>query len=160
MKTKVEIHDLFQNSYDELDGSIKSRVLNFIIKLQQDSDAYGLDFKQPKGAASKHVRTARVTDNYRAVLVNAGAEDDSDRLYLVAVKKHDDAYKFAETLTLQVNEKTGAAELYDPIALGDKLMGRVFDHLPVSKQTFEIRTERIATLIFGQIWRAVPTLGD
>ncbi|WIM87434.1 3'-5' exonuclease [Candidatus Mycobacterium wuenschmannii] len=118
MKTKVEIHDLFQNSYDELDGSIKSRVLNFIMKLQQDSEATGLDFKQPKGAASKHVRTARVTDNYRAVLVNAGSDDDSGRLYLVAVKKHDDAYKFAETLTLQVNEKTGAAELYDPIALG------------------------------------------
>lgn len=118
MSTKVEIHDLFQNSYDELDGSVKSRVLNFIMKLQQDPDASGLDFKRPKGAANKHVRTARVTDNYRAVLVNAGAEDDNSRLYLVAVKKHDDAYKFAETLTLQVNEKTGAAELYDPIALG------------------------------------------
>ncbi len=121
MKTKVEIHDLFQNSYDELDGSIKSRVLNFIMKLQQDSDATGLDFKRPKGAAGKHVRTARVTDNYRAVLVNAGADDDSGRLYLVAVKKHDDAYKFAETLTLQVNGKTGAAELYDPIALGEAM---------------------------------------
>lgn len=118
MKTKVEIHDLFQNSYDELDGSVRARVLNFIMKLQQDPDATGLDFKRPKGAASKHVRTARVTDNYRAVLVNAGADDDNGRLYLVAVKKHDDAYKFAETLTLQVNEKTGAAELYDPIALG------------------------------------------
>ncbi len=121
MKTKVEIHDLFQNSYDELDGSVKSRVLNFIMKLQQDSDATGLDFKRPKGAANKHVRTARVTDNYRAVLVNAGADDDNGRLYLVAVKKHDDAYKFAETLTLQVNEKTGAAELYDPIALGEAM---------------------------------------
>jgi superfamily I DNA/RNA helicase/mRNA-degrading endonuclease RelE of RelBE toxin-antitoxin system len=121
MKTKVEIHDLFQNSYDELDGSIKNRVLNFIMKVQQDADATGLDFKRPKGAASKHVRTARVTDNYRAVLVNAGAYDDSGRLYLVAVKKHDDAYKFAETLTLQVNEKTGAAELYDPIALGQAM---------------------------------------
>ena len=117
MKTKVEIHDLFQNSYDDLDGSVKGRVLNFIMKLQQDSDATGLDFKRPKGAANKHVRTARVTDNYRAVLVNAGADDENGRLYLVAVKKHDDAYKFAETLTLQVNEKTGAAELYDPIAL-------------------------------------------
>lgn len=121
MKTKVEIHDLFQNSYDELDGSVKARVLNFIMKLQQDSDATGLDFKRPKGAGSKHVRTARVTDNYRAVLVNARAEDDNSRLYLVAVKKHDDAYKFAETLTLQVNEKTGAAELYDPIALGEAM---------------------------------------
>lgn len=127
MKTKVEIHDLFQNSYDELDGSVRSRVLNFIMKLQQDPDAAGLDFKRPKGVANKHVRTARVTDNYRAVLVNAGADDDNGRLYLVAVKKHDDAYKFAETLTLQVNEKTGAAELYDSIALGKAMDNARFE---------------------------------
>jgi superfamily I DNA/RNA helicase/mRNA-degrading endonuclease RelE of RelBE toxin-antitoxin system len=119
MKTTVLMHDLFENSYNELDGSVRSRVLSFMVKLQQDLDATGLDFKRPKGAASKHVRTARVNDNYRAVLVNAGADDDNSTLWLVAVKKHDDAYKFAETLTLQVNEKTGAAELYDPIALGE-----------------------------------------
>ena len=88
-----------------------------MVKLQQDPEATGLDFKRPKGAANKHVRTARVNDNYRAVLVNAGADDDNSTLWLVAVKKHDDAYKFAEKLTLQVNEKTGAAELYDPVAL-------------------------------------------
>ena len=121
MKTTVLMHRLFENSCDDLDGSVKSRVLSFMVKLQQDPDATGLDFKRPKGAANKHVRTARVTDNYRAVLVNAGADDDNSTLWLVAVKKHDDAYKFAETLTLQVNERTGAAELYDPIALGEAL---------------------------------------
>jgi superfamily I DNA/RNA helicase/mRNA-degrading endonuclease RelE of RelBE toxin-antitoxin system len=121
MKTTVLMHDLFENSYNDLDGSVRSRVLTFMVKLQQDPDATGLDFKRPKGAANKHVRTARVNDNYRAVLVNAGADDDNSTLWLVAVKKHDDAYKFAETLTLQVNEKTGAAELYDPVALGDAL---------------------------------------
>jgi superfamily I DNA/RNA helicase/mRNA-degrading endonuclease RelE of RelBE toxin-antitoxin system len=121
MKTTVLMHDLFENSYNDLDGSVRSRVLTFMVKLQQDPDATGLDFKRPKGAANKHVRTARVNDNYRAVLVNAGADDDNSTLWLVAVKKHDDAYKFAETLTLQVNEKTGAAELYDPVALDDAL---------------------------------------
>jgi superfamily I DNA/RNA helicase/mRNA-degrading endonuclease RelE of RelBE toxin-antitoxin system len=121
MKTQVLMHDLFENSYNELDGSVKSRVLTFMVKLQQDPDASGLDFKRPKGAGNKHVRTARVNDNYRAVLVNAGADDDNSMLWLVAVKKHDDAYKFAETLTLQVNQKTGAAELYDPIALNAAL---------------------------------------
>lgn len=121
MKTTVLMHDLFENSYNDLDGSVKGRVLSFMVKLQQDPNGTGLDFKHPKGAASKHVRTARVNDNYRAVLVNAGADDDNSTLWLVAVKKHDAAYKFAETLTLQVNQKTGAAELFDPIALDDAL---------------------------------------
>jgi mRNA-degrading endonuclease RelE of RelBE toxin-antitoxin system len=121
MRTTVEIHDLFQKSSGNLDASVGNRIFNFILRLQQDPEAPGLDFKRPKGAGSKHVRTARVTDNYRAVLVNAGAEDDNSRLYLVAVKKHDDAYRFAESLTLQVNEKTGAAELYDCIALDEAM---------------------------------------
>ncbi len=121
MKTTVLMHDLFENSYNDLDGSVKGRVLSFMVKLQQDPNGTGLDFKHPKGAANKHVRTARVNDHYRAVLVNAGADDDNSVLWLVAVKKHDDAYKFAETLTLQVNEKTGAAELYDPVALDNAL---------------------------------------
>ena len=119
MKTHVLMHDLFQDSYDSLDGSVRSRVLSFMVKLQQDPDATGLDFKIPKLAKTKHVRTARVTDNYRAVLIAAGEDSETSTLYLVAVKKHDDAYEYASKLTLQVNPKTGAAELFDSLALDE-----------------------------------------
>lgn len=119
MKTQVLFHDLFEGAYDSLDGSMRGRVLTFVMKLQRDPDATGLDFKTPKGAGSKNVRTARVNDQYRAVLLAAGEDADARTLYLVAVKKHDDAYEFASKLTLQVNPKTGAAELYDKVALND-----------------------------------------
>ncbi|GGK67577.1 UvrD-helicase domain-containing protein [Nocardia camponoti] len=119
MKAEVRMHDLFTSSYDQLDGSIRSRVLSFIMKLSQDPEAPGLDYKIPKLAQHKLVRTARVTDNYRAVLIAAGADGDTSILYLVAVKKHDDAYDYASKLTLQVNPKTGAAELFDSAALGE-----------------------------------------
>ncbi len=114
MKRRVQMHEMFEESYDKLDGSIKGKVLNFMVKLQQDPDATGLDFKKPKGAANKYIRTARVNDNYRAVLVDPGADS---ALYLVSVLPHDDAYEFAGKVTLQVNTKTGAAELFDPSAL-------------------------------------------
>ncbi|MCK0517659.1 UvrD-helicase domain-containing protein [Williamsia sp. DF01-3] len=118
MTKYVQMHELFQDSYGKLDGSIKSRVLNFMVKLQQDPDGTGLDFKKPRGATNKYIRTARVTDNYRAVLLDPGGDSESDStLYLVAVKKHDDAYALAESLTAEVNARTGAAEIYDPIAL-------------------------------------------
>lgn len=123
MKTQVLMHDLFQDSYDALDGSIRSRVLTFMVKLQQDPEATGLDFKKPKGAGSQHVRTARVNDQYRAVLLAAGEDTDASTLYLVAVKKHDDAYEYANKLTLQVNPRTGAAELFDAVAL-EEAVGR------------------------------------
>lgn len=119
MKTQVLMHDLFKNSYDDLDGSVRGRVLSFMIKLQQDPDAAGLDFKIPKLAKTKYVRTARVTDNYRAVLIAAGEGSQTSTLYLVAVKTHDAAYDYASKLTLQVNDKTGAAELFDAEALDE-----------------------------------------
>ncbi|RDI24042.1 UvrD-like helicase family protein [Rhodococcus sp. AG1013] len=117
MKAEVRMHDLFDSSYDRLEGSVKQRVVDFIMKIQRDPEAPGLDFKIPKLAQNNRVRTARVTDHYRAVLVAAGEDDGTSILYLVAVKKHDAAYDYASKLTLQVNAKTGAAELFDAIAL-------------------------------------------
>ncbi|WP_370181632.1 UvrD-helicase domain-containing protein [Rhodococcus wratislaviensis] len=117
MKAEVRMHDLFDSSYDKLEGSVKQRVVDFIMKIQRDPEAPGLDYKIPKLAQNNRVRTARVTDHYRAVLMVAGEDDGTSILYLVAVKKHDAAYDYASKLTLQVNAKTGAAELFDAIAL-------------------------------------------
>lgn len=119
MKAEVRMHDLFDSSYDRLEGSVKQRVVDFIMKIQRDPEAPGLDYKIPKLAQNNRVRTARVTDHYRAVLVVAGEDDGTAILYLVAVKKHDAAYDYASKLTLQVNAKTGAAELFDAIALDE-----------------------------------------
>ncbi len=119
MKAEVRMHDLFDRSYDRLEGSVKQRVVDFIMKIQRDPEAPGLDYKIPKLAQNNRVRTARVTDHYRAVLMVAGEDDGTSILYLVAVKKHDAAYDYASKLTFQVNAKTGAAELFDAIALED-----------------------------------------
>lgn len=121
MKAEVRMHDLFDASYDQLEGSVRNRVVSFIMKLQRDPEAAGLDYKIPKLAKTNRVRTARVTDHYRAVLVAAGEDDGKSILYLVAVKNHDAAYDYASKLTLQVNAKTGAAELFDAIALDDAI---------------------------------------
>ncbi|WP_330249487.1 AAA family ATPase [Nocardia sp. NBC_00565] len=119
MKTQVLIHDLFHKSFAALDGSVRNRVMPFILKMQQEPESAGLDLKQPKAAATKYVRTARVNDQYRAVLLAAGESADPPALYLVAIKKHDEAYEYAQKLTLQVNAKTGAAELFDATALDE-----------------------------------------
>ncbi|MET9199596.1 UvrD-helicase domain-containing protein [Gordonia sp. NPDC003585] len=130
MTRYVQMHEMFQESYDKLDGSIKGKVLNFMVKLQQDPDATGLDFKKPKGAANKHIRTARVNDNYRAVLVDPGKDS---ALFLISVMTHDDAYDFAGKVTLQVNTKTGAAELFDRRALQEAV-----DQAPTSTSDSDV----------------------
>jgi superfamily I DNA/RNA helicase len=109
--TQVVISDLFQKSCDQLDGSLKARVLDFIMKLQRDPAATGLDLKMPAGVRDRRVRTARVNDNFRAVLFEL-----PEGFVLAAVRPHDAAYAYAARLQIGVNAATGAAEILDVAA--------------------------------------------
>lgn len=122
MNAKVILSDLFQESYDSLDGSLKARVMDFLMKLQRDPESSGLDLKLPKGAADRRVRTARVNDDYRAVLLEL---PERAGYVLAAVKSHDDAYRFAQRVVFGVNEVTGALQLLDPAPLREALTGAV-----------------------------------
>lgn len=110
--TQVVINNLFYKT--KLDGNIKGRIFDFIGKLTLNPDGEGLDLKRPKGAVNPAVRTARVTDFWRAVLF---ALPDSAGFVLVTVKPHDEAYKYAAKLRLEVNRVTGALELIDQLAI-------------------------------------------
>ena len=43
MSARVVMSDLFGRSYSDLDGSIKNRVLDFVVKLQERPDMPGLN---------------------------------------------------------------------------------------------------------------------
>lgn len=116
MGTRVVMSDLFGRSYSDLDGSVKNRVLDFIVKLQERPDSPGLDLKTPSGVTDHRVKTARVTDSWRAVVIELPG---SSGYVLVAVKPHDDAYQFAGRLHFGVNEVTGALEVIDQAALDE-----------------------------------------
>lgn len=116
MSARVVMSDLFGRSYSDLDGSIKNRVLDFVVKLQERPDMPGLDVKTPAGVADERIKTARVNDFWRAVLIEL---PESNGYVLVAVKPHDDAYTFAGRLRFGVNEVTGALEVVDEAALGE-----------------------------------------
>ncbi|MEV7196851.1 UvrD-helicase domain-containing protein [Streptomyces sp. NPDC093510] len=117
---KVIMADVFGKSYDALDGSVQPLVLQFIMKMQRNPDSNGLNLKPPKGAEDKRVRTARVNDNYRAVLMHY-----ADRIYyLVAVLPHDDAYDFAANILFDINKVTGGIELINLGSLYGTLSGQ------------------------------------
>jgi UvrD-like helicase C-terminal domain/AAA domain len=90
-----------------VDGSMKARAWDFMMKLNADPDGGGLDLKMPHGAADRRVRTARVDQNFRAVLFAL----PPDLLVMAAIKPHDEAYDFAKTIRLDINPANGAMEL-------------------------------------------------
>jgi superfamily I DNA/RNA helicase len=114
MGARVVMSDEFGRSYSGLDGQVKNRVLDFIVKLQERPDTPGLNIKTPSGVSDHRIKTARVSDFWRAVLIEL---PDSLGHILVAVKPHDDAYAFAQRVQVGVNEVTGALEVIDKAAL-------------------------------------------
>ncbi len=119
-KAQVVMADVFGKYYDDLDGSVQAQVLQFIMKMQRDPDANGLNLKPPKGGRDKRVRTARINDNFRAVLMHY-----ADRIYyLAAVLPHDDAYTLASNIIFDINKITGGVELINLASLHGTLSGQ------------------------------------
>lgn len=102
----------------KLEKSIQSKVLTFILKVQQDDSLTGLDIKIPQNVQDKAVRTARVDKSLRAVMFRLQSSASGMNHYvLVGVYPHDDAYEVASKLSLRVNPINGVTELIEnPIA--------------------------------------------
>jgi superfamily I DNA/RNA helicase len=98
--------DSFDKAYHKLDGTVQKLVISFLHTLQMDPNANSLNLKPPQAARDRRVRTARVNDNFRAVMLR-----DGETFYLVTVLEHDKAYKLAEGLTMDINKVTGGIEL-------------------------------------------------
>ena len=90
----------------KLDGSDANAFGNFIIKLGQDDTTRGLHIEPMKNAVDSRVRTGRVTDRLRAVLIKMKGPTDS--VYVVhGVWDHDEAIRIAERLHAEVNPING-----------------------------------------------------
>lgn len=111
---KLVPSDAFKKAYQKLDGTVQKLVSSFIHTLQLDPNGNGLNLKKPEGARDPRIRTARVNDNFRAVMLREG-----NNLYLLTVMEHDKAYKFAENASLDINRVTGGIELLDLTGLKD-----------------------------------------
>ncbi|MFG3689572.1 UvrD-helicase domain-containing protein [Micromonospora sp. NPDC047740] len=93
-------------------------VYNFQSKFRQNPQAHGLRLKQLKGS---RLYSARVTDAYRAILLNVGER----HFLLVSVRHRSDVYDDLDRYSYQINRVTGGIEVIDLAAVGDSIVGRL-----------------------------------
>ena len=97
------------------DPSLRAKIGPFISKLSAMTTSSGLHLEPIRGARDRRVRTARVTDFYRAVLFELTA--DGEVVYVIhGIWPHDEAIKIAESITVHVNPRNGITEV---INVGD-----------------------------------------
>lgn len=93
-----------------LDNSVVPMVLRFMEKLTEDDTTPGLMVKPLKNAADRRVRTARVNDDYRAVMMRVeGVQEPT--YHLIGVWPHDEGNDRASRLTMTFNPILGVTEV-------------------------------------------------
>lgn len=92
------------------DPSLRAKIGPFISKLSTMATSSGLHLEPIRGSRDRRVRTARVTDFYRAVLFELTA--DGEVVYVIhGIWPHDEAIKIAESVTVHVNPRNGITEV-------------------------------------------------
>ena len=92
------------------DPSLRAKIGPFINKLATMSGSSGLHLEHIHRAKDRRVRTARVTEFYRAVLFELNAGDEV--VYVVhGVWPHDEAIRIAESVTVGINPRNGITEV-------------------------------------------------
>lgn len=98
-------------SFGKLDGAVRKAAFAFLEKLQDNDAASGLHIEPITGSADPRIRTGRVNDFWRAVLVKIQGQASEAHYVYLGTFPHDEAISFAKTAAVRVNPRNGIAEL-------------------------------------------------
>lgn len=124
----------FLNAFSKLPKQIQSRTQSFIQKFKENPDSSSFNYEQIKNAKDANLRSARITDDYRAII----RKPDSGNAYLLLwVDKHDDAYDWAQKKVCKINPESGALQLIDVEAAANLESELTSRQTPQAKGHFE-----------------------
>ncbi len=118
MRAQVAFCKDFMEAYSSLPKSQQKKVREFTEKFQRDPTQPGINFERVEGAIDDKVRSVRIDQAYRAIVVHPPRGD----VFLCAwVDHHDAAYRWVRNKRFEVNPKSGVFQLYAVVepALGE-----------------------------------------
>lgn len=125
------------------------QILNFYNKLIEDPTNPSLHVEHIANSADPRARTARVNDQYRAVLFELHP-DGQTQFFIVDILNHDDAIELAKRKKLKLNPITGITELIDAEPADNAL----------SSEEIESRAKRLAAEKLAQLKAAEEHTDD
>jgi len=99
---RIEIADSFIEAAAALDAGDTKRVTSFIDKLIHDPDTLGIHAEIVRDARDRSMRSMRITKDIRAI-----AHIDRERILLLYVAQHDNAYRWARNHCVECHPVTG-----------------------------------------------------
>lgn len=108
MNIQVAISDQFLESYNKLPTRDRHQVGRFIQKFKRNPTGTGLNFEVIKNAPDKKLRSLRVTQDYRVIVL----QPTQGNLYaLLWVDHHDQAYAWASKRRAEIHPETGSLQI-------------------------------------------------
>lgn len=107
---KVALGSDFLSAYSRLPQTQQKKTREFCDKFMQNPTASGINFERINGARDANLRSVRIDQSYRGIVLQP---ERGDVYVLLWVDKHDDAYAWAERRICQVNPETGALQLFE-----------------------------------------------
>jgi hypothetical protein len=105
-----EVHIMldFMYAQSRLPRAVQSKTSKLILQLKANPSANGVNWESIEGARDRHMKSARVDLNYRAIVYDRG-----NALVLLWVDKHDDAYRWARNRVVEINPATASVQVSD-----------------------------------------------
>ncbi|MCY1506132.1 ATP-dependent DNA helicase Rep [compost metagenome] len=106
---KIAMSDDFLKSFAAVPRSQQMAVLNFVAKFRQNPMATGINYERIRDAADPNMRSVRINDNMRGVVL----KPDVGNVYcLLWVDQHDDAYHWARRHRVAIHPDVGSIQVY------------------------------------------------
>ena len=109
VQAQLAIAKTWLEAYSRLGKKEQKRVREFIEKFRADPTSRGLNFEKLPGMRDSKVRSLRVDQTYRVIVVQP---DRGDVILCVWVDHHDEAYRWAERKVFEVNPLSGVLQVY------------------------------------------------
>lgn len=107
---KLFYYDKFLESYSNLPKGIQKKVQDFIKKFKNNPKQPSIHLEPISTFKDKNLRTARVDQQYRAIL---HFSPSGDIFHLLWVDNHDEAMDWAQNKIFEWNKKTQAYQVYE-----------------------------------------------
>lgn len=117
-------------SFGKLDGAVRKAAYAFLEKLQESDTTSGLHIEPINGSADPRVRTGRVNDFWRALLVKIQGQAAEAHYVYLGTYPHDEAIARAKTAVVRINPRNGIAELVEAAAAAPAVAPPAVDQRP------------------------------
>jgi len=107
---QVGISAEFLKSYSRISKQKQAKVREFIEKFKSDPTSSGLNYERINGAKDANLRSVRVDQQYRAIVLSP---KEGNVFMLLYVDKHDDAYNWSRERQFKIHPDTGALQVID-----------------------------------------------